>query len=426
MKQYEKYKDSGVKWIGDIPDHWKTLQLRRITKNVKTGTTPKGASEIYFSDNGLCWFTPSDFGNSYCLSNSEKHLSVLGEKEVKVFPKNTILMIGIGGTMGKVALAKVPCSSNQQINAIITNEMIIPFYLVYYLKCMQDNIFNTAKYTTLPILNQLETKKIPIPIPPLSEQCAIVSYLDTKVGKIDKYISVAEKKIVALEELKQTIIADAVTHGTNPNAKMKDSSIKWIGLIPEHWEVKRSAIVFSENKKRNSFYDFTKAMKFNYGRLVPKEESGDLLDLKDTYVAYTIINKDDIAINCLNLNYDFISQRVAISPAKGILTSAYLILTPRKETVPMYFNYLFKAMDYKKMFHGMGTGIRLTLSFSELKKQILPIPPQDEQQEIVAYIDRKVSQIDKMRTAEQSQIAKLKEYKQRLISDVVTGKIKVQ
>ncbi len=107
MKQYKEYKDSGVKWIGKIPSHWKAVQLRRITKTVRTGTTPSGVSEIYFNKTGLCWFTPSDFENNYVLLDSEKHLSALGEKKVKIFPKNSILMIGIGGTMGKVALAKV-------------------------------------------------------------------------------------------------------------------------------------------------------------------------------------------------------------------------------------------------------------------------------------------------------------------------------
>ena len=425
MKQYKEYKDSGVKWIGKIPSHWKAVQLRRITKTVRTGTTPSGVSEIYFNKTGLCWFTPSDFENNYVLLDSEKHLSALGEKKVKIFPKNSILMIGIGGTMGKVALAKVQCASNQQINAIIPNNNVNPMFLVYYLKCMQDNIFKTARFTTLPILNQLETKKIPISIPPLFEQQAIATYLDNKVSKIDKYISTAEKKIAALDELKQVTIADAVTHGINPNAPMKDSGSPWIGIVPEHWEIKRIAIIFSENKDKNSKYEFSHAFKFNYGTLVPKNEAGDVSEYRETYEAYTIIKKDDIAINCLNLNYDFVSQRVAISPNKGILTSAYLIITPRQCVNPYYYNYLFKSMDSKKMFHGMGTGIRLTLSYTELKKQFLPSPPLFEQNEIVAYIDHKVAQIDKVKASELAQIEKLKEYKQRLISDVVTGKVKV-
>ena len=419
MKQYEKYRDSGVKWIGDIPDHWKTLQLRRITKNVKTGTTPKGASEIYFSDNGLCWFTPSDFGNNYCLSNSEKHLSVLGEKEVKVFPKNTILMIGIGGTMGKVALAKVPCSSNQQINAIITNEMIIPFYLVYYLKCMQDNIFNTAKYTTLPILNQLETKKIPIPIPPLSEQCAIVSYLDTKVGKIDKYISVAEKKIAAHEELKQTIIADAVTHGTNPNAKMKDSSIKWIGLIPEHWEtirLKRTVDIINKKSIDNSIPYIALENIESY--------TGQLLSLSNIKPDSTCnaFKKDDILF-CKLRPY---LTKCVLTTYDGKCTSELLVLR-NFSGANKYLNYILLSPRLIADINASTYGSKMPrANWNYIGSCAIPFPPLSEQRTIVSYLDRKVSQIDKMLTAEQSQIAKLKEYKQRLISDVVTGKIKVQ
>ena len=208
-------------------------------------------------------------------------------------------------------------------------------------------------------------------------------------------------------------------------SEYKDSGVKWIGEIPGHWDLKRTAMLFSENRKKNINYEFDHALKFNYGKLVSKNEIGDVSSLKETYMAYTIINKNDIAINCLNLNYDFVSQRVAISPQKGIITSAYLIITPRQGVEAMYYNYLFKAMDSKKLFHGMGTGIRLTLSFSELKKQQIPVPLLSEQQEIVTYIEEKVANINQLCQAERSQIEKLKEYKQRLISDVVTGKVKV-
>ena len=264
-----------------------------------------------------------------------------------------------------------------------------------------------------------------ISLPPLPEQQEIVTYLDTKAAKIDEYISIAEKKIAALEELKQTIITEAVTRGIHKDVPMKDSGVKWIGEIPGHWDLKRTAMLFSENRKKNINYEFDHALKFNYGKLVSKNEIGDVSSLKETYMAYTIINKNDIAINCLNLNYDFVSQRVAISPQKGIITSAYLIITPRQGVEAMYYNYLFKAMDSKKLFHGMGTGIRLTLSFSELKKQQIPVPLLSEQQEIVTYIEEKVANINQLCQAERSQIEKLKEYKQRLISDVVTGKVKV-
>ena len=221
-------------------------------------------------------------------------------------------------------------------------------------------------------------------------------------------------------------IAKVVTQGLNPDVKMKDSGISWIGMIPEHWEVKRIASLFTGKVMTNSDFAYQHAFKFNYGTLVPKEETGDIEEYRETYVKYQVVQKDDILINGLNLNYDFISQRVAIAPYDGIITSAYIVARPRKRTNANYYTYLFKTMDSKKLFHGMGTGIRLTLSFDELKKQLVVIPPVDEQQAIVAYINEKCSKITSLISELESEIDYLKEYKQRLIADCVTGQVNVQ
>lgn len=425
MKQYNQYKDSEVKWLGKIPSHWEVTALKRLCK-VCTGGTPSMKNPMFYENTSFPWFTPGDFGNSFKLQGSERKLSNLAIEEgaCRIFPENTVYLIGIGGTVGKVAYFNQIASCNQQINALITNG-ILHSYLTYYLFSIKKEIVRIASASTLPIINQTKTGYLPCVLPSFTEQHTIVTYLDTKVNKIDSYIAVAEKKIAALDELKKVTIANAVTHGIHPNVPMKDSGIRWIGEVPKHWEIKRTAIMFTENKTKNSKYEFKHAMQFKYGSLVSKNEQGIISEFRETYEAYTIINKDDIAINCLNLNYDFVSQRVAISPQKGILTSAYLILSARNGVNPHFFNYLFKAMDSMKLFHGMGTGIRLTLSYNELKKQDLPVPPLSEQEEIVSYINHKVAQIDKMRNAELAQIEKLKEYKQRLISDVVTGKVKV-
>ena len=264
-----------------------------------------------------------------------------------------------------------------------------------------------------------------LPLPPLAEQEKIVSYLENKTSKIDAYVADKEKEIELLQELKQKTIADAVTKGLNPDAKMKDSGISWIGDIPEHWEVKRIASLFTGKVQANTDFKYHHAFKFYYGTLVPKNEVGDVEEYRDTYVKYSVLQKDDIMINGLNLNYDFVSQRVAIAPSDGIITSAYVVARPRKGTNAQYYNYLFKTMDNMKLFHGMGTGIRLTLSFDEMKKQVVVVPPQDEQQAIVAYIEKKCEKIDKLASELQSEIDYLKEYKQRLIADCVTGQVRV-
>ena len=266
-----------------------------------------------------------------------------------------------------------------------------------------------------------EMKNIQIPYPPITEQQAIVDYLKDKTLKIEQYVSEREREL--LDSLKQSEIANVVTKGLNPNVRMKDSGIPWIGMIPEHWEIRRWGNAFIENKDINTNLENTDAFQFNYGPLVRKKRTYKAEEDAETYSKYTVLKPKDIVINGLNLNYDFVSQRVAISAENGIITSAYISMHPRKNVNAQYFCFLFKTMDAKKLFHGMGTGIRLTLSFAELKKQYIPIPPIEEQQAIVDYIEAKLSKIDSCMADLQAEIDYLKEFKQRLISDVVTGQI---
>lgn len=175
--------------------------------------------------------------------------------------------------------------------------------------------------------------------------------------------------------------------------KYKPTGIQWLPEIPEHWEEKRLASHFHGRVESNSDFEFKRAYKFNYGSVVPKNETGGFAEYRDVYVRYSKVLQNDILINGLNLNYDFVSQRVALVPAPGIVTAAYVVLRPLATTYAPYFCYLFKAMDSQKLFHGMGTGIRLTLSFDELKKQFIPVPSLEEQREIAAYLDKRISLI---------------------------------
>ena len=421
MEQYKEYKDSGVKWIGKIPSHW-NIERTAIIFYENRNKNSKYEFKRSFKFNYGNLVPKNEVGNVSELKDTYLAYTIISPNDIAI----NCLNLNYDFVSQRVAIAQSKGILTSTYLILSPREQVYSSYFNYLFKAMDSmKLFHGMGTGIRLTLSYKELKRQKLPIPLFNEQRTIVSYLDTKVAKIDRFIVTAEKKIAALDELKQVTIADAVTHGINPNVPMKDSGIPWIGMVPEHWEVKRAAIMFSENKNKNSKYEFSHAFKFNYGTLVPKDETGDVSEYRDTYEAYTIIKKNDIAINCLNLNYDFVSQRVAISPNKGILTSAYLIITPRNGVNPYYYNYLFKAMDSKKLFHGMGTGIRLTLSYTELKKQFLPNPSFTEQDEIVAYIDRKVAQIDKMKALELAQIDKLKEYKQSLISDVVTGKVKV-
>ena len=420
MERYSEYKDSGVQWLGEIPGHWKTVRVKALL-----------SERVDKSDTGL----------EEPLSMSQKY-GIIPTREMDVVPNMASTYIGAKRVF-KQDLVFNKLKAHLGVFAISKYDgLVSPDYAVYtpnertYLPFM-EYVFHTPLYigeftrkaTGVAIgLTRLYTNglfAVPFLYPPLSEQHSIVSYLDDKCGKIDKMLEGKQKQIELLAEMKQRIIADAVTRGLNPDVKMKATNIPWLPEIPEHWEEQRMATLFTGDIEVNKDFEYKRAFKFNYGQLVSKNEIGEPEDYREVYVKYSKIKQGDILVNGLNLNYDFISQRVACAPSDGIITSAYVVCRPRKDVNYEYYTYLFKGMDSMKLFHGMGTGIRLTLSFKEMKKQILPIPPHSEQHDIVSYIKERSAKIDILTSKLQQEIESIKEYKQRLISDVVTGQIKV-
>jgi type I restriction enzyme, S subunit len=206
-----KMKPSGVDWLGDVPVGWRVVSLKNIVRKVKTGGTPKGAEDKYFDEEGYDWYTPGDFDNNMYLQSSSRKLSNIGIKNIAVFPKNTVMMIGIGGTMGKASIINKSASCNQQINAIICNDLVGAEYLTYYLRAKRKYIFETAKYTTMPILNQEETKNIPVLLFGVREQIDIVKYIENKTQIIDQTIDRIKKEIDLITEYRTSLISAVVT-----------------------------------------------------------------------------------------------------------------------------------------------------------------------------------------------------------------------
>ena len=191
--------------------------------------------------------------------------------------------------------------------------------------------------------------------------------------------------------------------------------------ICKHWHTSRLALLFSENTQKNNLFSETHALQFKYGSLVAKKQYTLTDDLIDTYKKYTIIQPGDIIVNGLNLNYDFVTQRVALSEHKGIITSAYICLRPRKDVSAKFYTYYLKALDSIKAFNGMGTGIRLTLSYDLIKNMSLPVPPRDEQDQIVRYLDWQVSKINRLIAAKRKEIELLNEQFSAVINNAVSG-----
>ena len=268
-------------------------------------------------------------------------------------------------------------------------------------------------------------KKSYLLLPPLAEQEKIVSYLESKTSKIDAYVADKEKEIQFLQELKQKTIAEAVTKGLNPNVKMKDSGISWIGMIPEHWGIKRAKYMFIKNK-RNRHPEDEVITCFRDGQVtLRKNRRLTGFTESEKYDGYQGIRKGDLVIHQM----DAFAGSIGVSDSDGMGTSVYHCCTPIGDYNVYYYAFLIRQMALSGFIQSLYKGIRersSDFSFPVFGNQYLVIPPRTEQNEIVAYIEEKCQKIDTLITELQAEIDYLKEYKQRLIADVVTGQVNVQ
>jgi type I restriction enzyme S subunit len=276
---------------------------------------------------------------------------------------------------------------------------------------------------TIP-LTSLRSSYLFLPSP--KEQDKIVSFIKKKSTQIDLSISETEKEIENLNELKQTEIAHLVTHGLNPNVPMKDSGIPWIGQIPEHWDVKRLAMVAFEHKMSNKDIHHQNLLSLSYGNVIRKDINKTEGLLPSSFDGYQIVEKGNIILRLTDLQNDHKSLRVGMVEEKGIITSAYLCLGVRDNINPLYLYYLLHSYDILKVFYSMGSGLRQSLNYEQMKKMGIVVPPANEQSFIIVAIKAITSKIDRMVNGLNNQITYLKELKQRIISDAVTGKIDVR
>ncbi len=266
-----------------------------------------------------------------------------------------------------------------------------------------------------------------LPLPPLSEQKQIVRYLEDKTSKIDAYVSEKEKEILLLQELKQKTIADAVTKGLNPDVKTKDSGISWIGEIPEHWEVKRVGSFLRERKEKYNGDNTLGILSLLKGLgIIPYEEKGNIGNkAKEDLSTYKIARKGDVVVNCMNV----IIGSSGITDYDGYISPAYYSFIPIDRMMAIIYKHWLSLPQMQGAIRCMAKGIleiRLRVSSQQLLSMKIPFPPLDEQRAIVSYIEEKCQKIDSLTTELQSEIDYLKEYKQRLIADCVTGQVNVQ
>jgi type I restriction enzyme S subunit len=216
-------KDSGVEWLGEVPEHWEVGQLRRFTKTVKTGRTPD-ESDFIEHDDFIPWFTPSSFNDATLTLEATKHVSIesVNEGRANIFSKDAVLVVGIGATLGKVGIPGDECSGNQQINAIESSGKLIPRFLGLFLSAAQEQMRISSNASTLGIMNQQKTKELVINCPPLVEQEQIIFHTEKALRGMLEMSEQCHRVVELLQERRSALISAAVT-----------GQIDVRGLVPE-------------------------------------------------------------------------------------------------------------------------------------------------------------------------------------------------
>ena len=268
-------------------------------------------------------------------------------------------------------------------------------------------------------------KELYLPIPSREEQDAIVKHIDAATAKIDAAIAQQQKMIDLLNERKQIIINRAVTKGLNPNAKMKDSGVEWIGEIPDGWFFLPGKSLYHENKVKNKNNEETNVLSLSYGKIIRKKELVEGLQ-PENYNSYQIVEPNYIIIRCTDLQNDHTSLRIGLVKERGIITGAYLGLIPHGNIIPSYLHLFLHVFDITKEIYRYGSGTRQSLNWVDFKNLPILIPSPEEQESICKYVNDIEAKINKQVFIASNQISLLQERKQIIINEVVTGKVNVQ
>lgn len=408
------FKDSKIAWIGQIPKHWDYIKLKYFY-NFEKGKN----AQLYTLD-----YIGLNQGRYPVYSGQTEQDGIMGYIDTYDYDIDECLFtttVGAKVMTPKILQGKFSLSQNCLI--MKRKRQCNNHFFYYYLIPLFDYEKGSIPSYMQPSLRVEDLKKYGFYVPPLDEQEKIANFLDNKCEKIDSTIKNLEQKINALKEYKKSLISECVTKGLNPkNKEFKDSGIPWIGQIPKHWEIRPLYFYFNERKNKNLFENEKNLLSLSYGKIIRKNiETKDGL-LPKNFNGYNIIEKDDIVFRLTDLQNDKVSLRTGLVKEKGIITSAYVTIKPKQKICIEFYHYLLHCYDLTKVFYNFGNGVRQNLTYKELSKMKILVPPLNEQKEIAEFLDKKCEKIDRLNENYTKQITTLKEYKKSLIYECVTGK----
>ncbi len=412
-------KKTTVAWMPEIPADWDLKRGKFLFKSRKVinekmqckerlGLTLNGVIDRFEGDGvGL---NPNDLRTYQVFEEDE-----LVFKLIDLENKNTS-RVGYVHKRGIMSSAYIRVLNNPNVN--------MRYFYYQYFNLYQRFVFNMIGQGVRATMSSTDLLNIPVAIPPLSIQNSIVAYLDKKNNEIDKFIRNKERLIELLKLEKDTITKQLVTRGIDEYVSFKKTDIYWIKEIPSHWDIKPFKVAFNENKRRNDFKEDYPVLSLSYGNVIFKDHDSNMGLVPMNYDSYQIINPDMLVFRFTDLQNDHKSLRVGLAKNKGIITSAYLaVIKQSKIKLSMDYAYLLlHSYDIDKVFYQFGGGVRQAIGFPDVKQLPILLPPIEEQNKIVDEQIKQTNKINNLISKAEQELSSIKEYREALITDLVTGK----
>ena len=429
--KYPKYKDSGVEWLGEVPEHWETKRLKNLlSEPLKYGANESAEDEDRSHPRFVRITDITDAGG-------------LREDTFKSLPPDVaapyllqpgdVLLARSGATVGKSVICSsdwgIACFAGYLIRARLRIDKCLPKWFLFFCQThiYRDYVTGSQIQATIQNVSAEKYASLHVPLPYLDEQHAIVTFLDRETAKIDALIAEQQRLIERLQEKRQAVISHAVTKGLNPDAPMKDSGIAWLGRIPSHWTVVQSRRLFALRNERARPADQQLTASQDHGVIYQE----DFVRLEGRRVV-EVIKGADILKHVEPQDF-VISMRsfqggIEWCRLRGSISSAYVMLIPRSDLHCPFFAHLFKSRSYIQALQSTSNLVRdgQALRYANFALVSLPDIPVDEQAAIAAYVGAQTSHMDALEIEAGRAVSLLQERRSALISAAVTGQIDVR
>ncbi len=429
-------KDSGIEWIGKIPEDWLCIKAKNIIKSNDGGVWGNEPTSTE-NDKVVLRSTEQTIDGKWMIEDPAKRdLSEISYKNCLIQPNDLLITKSSGSSLhiGKTTLADDYFTTNECyysnfLQRIRLKKSYYPLYAWFIFNAVfvrEQFAYMQNSTSGLGNINSTDIGNIIVPIPPLTEQQRIAEFLDRECGKIDGLKVDIQAQIDTLEQYKRSVITEAVTHGLNPSAPMKDSGAGWMPLIPLHWKADKLKFHLRQRGIKNQIDKQVLSLYREYG-IVPKDSRDDNHNVTSEDVSdYRYVRVGDFVVNKMKAW----QGSVAVSNYEGIVSPAYFVYEFSDDLInKRYFHYLMRNKTYATEFRRLSGGIRegqWDLPSEALNNTIILLPPLDEQQEIADYLDNKCAEIEQIIADKKSQIEILDGYKKSLIYEYVTGKKEVK